>query len=76
MPKKAFIKINEERRARGEAMWGNPRNVAAGALKLLNVEEVAKRELAVIIYHVIESREHKQSEIYPYLKKIGASSSV
>ena len=33
MPKKVFHALNEERERRGEALFANPRNAAAGSLR-------------------------------------------
>jgi DNA ligase (NAD+) len=45
MPRKAFEKVNEERAADGEEPMQNPRNAAAGAIKLLDPKQVARRGL-------------------------------
>ncbi|MEM8727175.1 MAG: NAD-dependent DNA ligase LigA [Chlamydiota bacterium] len=71
IPKKAFIQFNRERQEAGEIPWANPRNAAAGSLKLLDAKEVAERKLDVIVYHAIGSGQEKQSEIHRYLKKMG-----
>jgi DNA ligase (NAD+) len=53
MHRNAFEKLNKERVAQGETLYANPRNVASGSLKLLDSNEVAKRPLDIILYHVI-----------------------
>lgn len=50
MPRKEFDRLNSEREMEGEAPFANPRNAAAGSLKLLDPAEVAKRSLDVILY--------------------------
>jgi DNA ligase (NAD+) len=45
-----FHRINRERESRGEAPYANPRNLAAGTIKLLDSTEVAKRRLAIVVY--------------------------
>ena len=45
MPSEGFAKMNEERDEAGLATFANPRNAAAGALKMLDPREVAKRPL-------------------------------
>jgi len=52
MPHKIFDELNEVRSALEEEPWANPRNAAAGSLKLLNPKEVAKRGLEVAFYSV------------------------
>ena len=54
MPVEAFQKFNDQREKAGEVLLANPRNAAAGALKLLDPKETAKRELAVVFYAVAE----------------------
>ena len=50
MPLAGFEKLNGERKAAGEELFGNPRNTAAGSLKQLDPKIVAKRPLDVILY--------------------------
>lgn len=54
MPHAVFDALNEERAAAEESLWANPRNAAAGTLKLLDPKEAAKRQLAVAFYGVAE----------------------
>jgi len=48
--KSEFEKINRVREKNGETLFANPRNAAAGTLKLLDPREVAKRNLSCFIY--------------------------
>jgi DNA ligase (NAD+) len=50
LPRAAFDKINEERIDIGETPFANPRNSAAGTLKLQDSTEVAKRKLDCFLY--------------------------
>jgi DNA ligase (NAD+) len=50
LPRRAFERLNEEREEQGEALFANPRNAAAGSLKILDPAVVARRGLAVFIY--------------------------
>jgi len=52
LPKESFEKLNRERRKNGETTFANPRNAAAGTLKLLDSREVAKRGLDIFIHTV------------------------
>jgi DNA ligase (NAD+) len=52
MPKKEFERINAKRVEEGEAPFANPRNAAAGALRLLNPAITAERKLDIFIYTV------------------------
>lgn len=53
MPHKTFNKLNEIRQKKGEALLANPRNAAAGTLKLLNPKEVANRPLDCYLYYLL-----------------------
>ena len=50
LPEPAFASMNRAREKKGEPLFANPRNAAAGTLKLLDSREVAKRPLAVVFY--------------------------
>jgi len=45
-----FQRLNAEREAEGEALYANPRNLAAGTVKLLDLTEARKRRLSVLCY--------------------------
>jgi DNA ligase (NAD+) len=45
-----FEKLNAERKAAGEELFANPRNAAAGSIKLLDSRIVARRPLDIILY--------------------------
>lgn len=50
MTRKVFDRLNEERIEIGEAPLANPRNTAAGTLKLQDSAEVARRNLDCFLY--------------------------
>jgi len=52
MPKSEFARINRQREEQGEPLFANPRNAAAGSLKLLDSRETAKRRLAMVAYQI------------------------
>lgn len=52
MPFDAFNALNEERLDIGDTPFANPRNAAAGSLKLLDPEEVRSRGLQCVLYHI------------------------
>lgn len=52
MPQQNFEALNQQREAQGEPLFANPRNTAAGTLKLLDSKEVAKRGLDCFLYGV------------------------
>jgi DNA ligase (NAD+) len=45
-----FARTNGEREEAGEALYANPRNLAAGTLKMLDRAEVAARQLEIVLY--------------------------
>ena len=53
MPLSSFERLNEERADIGEQPFANPRNAAAGTLKLLDSNEVAKRGLDCFLYYML-----------------------
>ena len=46
-----FLKINEEQELKGEKLFANPRNTAAGTLKLKDSRTVARRPLNLFSYY-------------------------
>ncbi len=50
MPRRAFEALNRERERAGDALFVNPRNAAAGSLKLLDPRLVAGRHLNAFFY--------------------------
>lgn len=53
LPWAAFDRLNEEREKAGEPLFANPRNAAAGTMKLLNPAEVARRGLDARLYYLL-----------------------
>ncbi len=53
MHRKAFDKLNRDRIANGDSPFANPRNSAAGTIKMQEQDEVRKRPLDCVIYSVI-----------------------
>ncbi len=52
MPKKVFHTLNEEREKRGEALFANPRNAAAGSLRQLDPKIAAARRLDILVFNI------------------------
>ena len=52
MPKTAFERLNDERAERGEPLFANPRNSAAGSLRQLDPQITASRPLDICIYQL------------------------
>lgn len=73
IPIKDFAQMNRQQIELGGVAWANPRNAAAGSLKLLDSSEVVKRKLDIIFYSVITHEKilATQLENHLFLKKIG-----
>ncbi|MEK4221721.1 NAD-dependent DNA ligase LigA [Bacillus sp. FSL W8-0116] len=74
MPKKSFEKLNREREERGETLFANPRNAAAGSLRQLDPKIAASRNLDIFLYGIgnsgnVNIRSH--SEGLDYLDRLG-----
>lgn len=76
--KKIFQKLNVKREEEGLEVFANPRNAAAGSLKLLDPKEVAKRSLDVICYGIANEQDFvsSQFEMHSFLKKLGLPISI
>ena len=74
MPHAVFLKLNQEREKASEIVWANPRNAAAGSLKMLDPRTVAKRGLQVKFYSVAENSSvslKSQFASHTYMKELG-----
>lgn len=68
-----FQALNKEREEAALDPWANPRNAAAGSLKLLDPKEVARRKLQVLCYGIAEGENvsSSQYDIHFLLKRWG-----
>ncbi len=74
MPHAAFQKQNKQKEEAGEDLWANPRNAAAGSLKLLDPAEVSVRGLEAVFYGLAEGvhpEAPSQHQVHAVLKKWG-----
>ena len=74
LPEPAFAALNRAREKAGEPVFANPRNAAAGTLKLLDSREVARRPLAVVFYglgEVVGTKTDSQVELHRQISKWG-----
>ena len=53
LPREELLRINREREEKGEPLYANPRNVAAGTMRNLDSALVAKRRLGAFFYQVL-----------------------
>ena len=72
MPKKSFEQLNQERELRGEALFANPRNAAAGSMRQLDPKITASRRLDILVFNIqlaegMEFQTH--TEALEYLKQ-------
>lgn len=49
-PTKAFLSLNKAREAKGEKLFANPRNAAAGSIKLKDIKLAKSRPLSALFY--------------------------
>jgi DNA ligase (NAD+) len=68
MPRAVFNKLNDERIKEGITPFANPRNAAAGTLKLLDPRIVASRSLDCMVYFLL-SEELPYNNHYENLKR-------
>lgn len=74
MPRKSFMKLNEEKEKKGEAPFANPRNAAAGSLRQLDPKLAAARKLDIFLYSINDFTEldaTSQSEALTELDELG-----
>jgi len=69
MPTKAFVELNRLRAEAGEPAFANPRNAAAGSLKLLDARTTATRNLSFFAYATGEMSEPLADNHYQTLQK-------
>ncbi len=71
--KKAFAKVNADREAEGEPLFANPRNAAAGTMRLLDSRITAKRRLDAWLYAIADATPMPatQSEALARLEELG-----
>ncbi|HWL12457.1 MAG TPA: NAD-dependent DNA ligase LigA [Ureibacillus sp.] len=75
MPKKSFEALNNARKERGEELFANPRNAAAGSLRQLDPRIAASRNLSTFIYSIGGDGEaygiDSHAEMLDYLETLG-----
>ena len=75
MPKKSFKSLNAARAEKGEELFANPRNAAAGSLRQLDPKIAASRNLSMFIYGIGGDGEaygiDSHGEMLDYLANLG-----
>ncbi len=73
MPRESFEKLNVRRQERGEALFANPRNAAAGSLRQLDSKIAAERGLDIFIFNLqyCDKTFLKHDESLAFLKQLG-----
>ena len=70
MPKKAFAELNSLKEDAGEQLFANPRNAAAGSLKLLDPNITSGRKLAFFTYSIGGCSEKFAEDHFAALEKL------
>ena len=70
-PRAAFAALNAERRQRGESLYANPRNTAAGAVRQLDPKVTAARGLSMWCYSAAGLEVKSQHELLERLSVLG-----
>jgi DNA ligase (NAD+) len=71
-PLEAFRALNAERERQGEALFKNPRNAAAGTLRMLDSGAVGQRRLDLTVYALAGAARHAtHAETLDWLKALG-----
>jgi DNA ligase (NAD+) len=60
LPRSVFERLNSDRRAAGEREFANPRNAAAGSIRLLDPGQASDRRLAVWCYQLVRAEGHAE----------------
>ena len=74
MPKKSLEMLNEQREQKGEPLFANARNAAAGSIRQLDSSIAASRKLEAYWYYLVNADElgfKKHSDALNYIHKLG-----
>ena len=73
MPKLVFERLNSDKEQRGETLFANPRNAAAGSLRQLDPKIAAERQLDILVFNLqlVEGKQFEShSQTLDYLKSL------
>lgn len=71
LPIKNFEALNQERKKKGEVLFANPRNAAAGSLRQLDPKIAASRNLAFMAYGLLGFKTKTHQEEHEIAKNLG-----
>lgn len=71
LARSVFDELNRDRRGAGEREFANPRNAAAGAIRLLDPREASRRRLAVWCYQLARADGHEEDSHVAALEWLG-----
>lgn len=75
LPKSSFLELNEQAKAKGEKLFANPRNAAAGSLRQLDPNITASRPLMFYVYGIGQSSDFdvpdSLAKTYAWLQDLG-----
>ncbi len=73
MSHSAFKKANEDRIEEELELFANPRNAAAGTIRQLDSKVVAKRNLSLFVYNIVDAKNYvnTQFEALQFLDRLG-----
>lgn len=67
-----FERINKEQKKKGESLYANPRNIAAGSIRQLDPKVTASRKLDCFCFEIItDVGQKKHEEVHDLLKEFG-----
>ncbi len=71
LPLRSFEETNRERAERGEPLFANPRNAAAGAARQVDPKKTAERDLSIFVYSAAGLDVATQHELLTRLRELG-----
>ncbi|MCL7489462.1 MAG: NAD-dependent DNA ligase LigA, partial [Desulfobulbaceae bacterium] len=74
LPREGFAQLNRQRMEKGESLFANPRNAAAGSLRQLDSRITAGRPLAFFVYGIGDPASvdcRSQSGLFDFLQALG-----